>query len=173
MEMKKLIAVGTAILVLLIILTGCSQSKSDNNNRNDDGKTEVVNKVYRLRGENEFIKINNGAIVLTPNLELFVGGELSFKREEPRDVKSYSAKFYFYLNGDETVINSITSSTESSEIGISIAPDLGSTSADKVFNSAEVWDIITRPDALHFSLSGTLINGETFEYSIIVNVNEA
>jgi len=166
--MKKPTAFSTAILILLVTLAGCSQNNGIPSNENESGDRT---KVYSISGENEFIVISNGEIIITAEFEEFVGGELSFKGEELSGIKDYRTEFYFYLNGDKTIINSNTSSIVGSEEGMSIAPDLGSTSSEKMF-SAEVWDIITEPDSLHFSLSGTLINGETFEYSIVLNVRE-
>ena len=168
--MKKLIAVGTAILILLVVLAGCSKNNSVNNDGNDGG----VNKVYSFSGGNESIAISNGSIVLTPTLELFVGGQLSFMGAEPQNIKSYTAKFYFYLDSDsvETDIHRVTALVENPDLSVSIASDMGSTSAEKIFNSDDVWDIITAPGGLHFSLSGTLMDGKTFEYNIILNVTE-
>jgi len=165
--MKKTIAAGMAILFLLVALAGCSQSKSGKTHGNNDG----IDKVYSLSGRNEFIEINNGVIVLTPKLEQFVGGELSFKAEELAGLKDYRAEFFIYIDGVKTVIDSTILSIEGSEEGTGVAPDMGSVSAERMFDS-DVWEIIIEPEALHFSLSGTFINGETFVYSIVLTVNE-
>ena len=34
-------------------------------------------------------------------MEKFTGGDLSFKGEEPSDVKDYFEKFFFYKDGNE------------------------------------------------------------------------
>ena len=163
--MKKTIALGIAILISIAAITGC------NGNDDDIDTTEHIAKIYTFSGASEFITIYNGVIILTSELEQFAGGELSFKGEVLSGVRSYRTEFYFYLNGDKTVINSSIVSIEGSEEGISISPDLGTTSSEKMFNK-EVWGIITETEALHFSLSGTFMNGETFEYNLTLNVNE-
>jgi len=139
----------------------------------NDGKTGSVDKVYFFNGGNEYIEIKNGEIILTPKLEMFIGGDLSFPGGEPQNIKSYTEKYYFYLNSVETDICSTTGMDERSEGGLIIAPGTSSTSAEKLFNSDEIWDIVTAPGALHFSLSGTFVNGETFAYDIVLSVNEA
>ena len=161
--MKRSIAVVATVLILFVSLAGCSQS--------NDGNSDGIDRVYLLSGRNDLIEINNGAIILTSKIEKFIGGELSFKGKELSGIKDYRTEFYFYLNGDRTVINSNISSIEGSEEGLSIAPEMGTVHSEKMFNM-EVWGIITEPEALHFSFSGTLMNGETFEYSLVLNVNE-
>ena len=161
--MKRSIAVVAAVLILLVSLAGCSQSNG--------GNSAGIDRVYLLSGRNDLIEINNGAIILTSKIEKFIGGELSFRGEELSGIKDYRTEFYFYLNGDKTIINSNISSIEGSEEGLIIAPDMGTASSEKMFNM-EVWGIITGSEAVHFSLSGTLMNGETFEYSLVLNVNE-
>jgi hypothetical protein len=47
------------------------------------------------------IAINNGLIIVTDGMEKFTGGDLSFKGEEPSDVKDYFEKFFFYKDGNE------------------------------------------------------------------------
>jgi hypothetical protein len=173
--MKRQTAIGTLALFLLLTLVGCLNNNSGNSDvtSSNNGNSNDIERVYLLSGRNELFVIKNGSIVITSKLELFVGGELNFYEiERSQNIKSYTAKSYFYLDGVETVINSITNSIENSEVGIDIAPDMGTTSAERIFNP-DIWNIIIEPGALHFSLSGTYINGETFEYSIILNVDEA
>jgi len=128
------------------------------------------NKIYSFSGENEFIEINNGMIVITAGLEKFIGGDLLIKGEQPANVLSYSEKFYFFMDGgEENVIQNNIASIEGSAEGISIDANLGSTTAEKIFN-AEVWDMLI--NSLNFTLSGIFVNGERFEYSIVLDVKE-
>ena len=164
--MKKTIASGTVILILLAALAGCSQGNS--NPAPATGSQDEF-RVFVISGENNLIEISDGIIILTPGLEQFVGGELSFKGDELSGIKDFSTEFYFYLDGDKTVINSSSASIEGSEEGMIVNSNMGSTYSETLF-SPEVWDTIF--ESLHFALSGTFINGETFEYNITLNVTE-
>ena len=62
-------------------------------------------------------------------------------------------------------------SIEGSEEGIGINSDMGSTTADTLLN-AEAWGVVTETKSLHFSLSGTFMSGENFEYSLLIEVKE-
>ena len=166
--MKRQVALGTAILILLVTIAGCSQGSGIPSNENEPGDKP---RVYSISGENEFIVISNGEIILSTESEKFVGGELSFKGEALSGIQEFRTEFYFYIDDDKTVINSNSASIEGSEEGLSLTPDLGSISSEKMF-SPEAWAIITEPDSLHFSLSGTLMNSETFEYNVVLSVHE-
>ncbi|MDD2494639.1 MAG: hypothetical protein PHE29_05545 [Tissierellia bacterium] len=75
METVLLIFAAIALIVILLfIITSCT-------------KPEDHTEVYSFSGENENISINNGLIIATKDLEKFIGGDLSFKGEEPLDVK--------------------------------------------------------------------------------------
>jgi hypothetical protein len=164
--MKKTIAFSTVILALLMILVGCSQSYSDETIANES-RNKI--RIYTFSGENDSIAISNGIIHITGELEQFVGGELSFKREVPLKVKEWRSEFYFYLEGDKTIITSTNVISEGSEDGTTISPYMGSTVAETLF-SFEAWDIVS--DSLHFLLSGAFMDGESFEYTIALTVTE-
>ena len=164
--MKKIIALSTATLILLVALAGCLPSNSSSASASE---SRDKSRVFLLSGENDFVEIRNGMIILTPELEQFVGGELSFKGEELSGLKDFRTGFYFYLDGDKTGINVIRASIEGSEEGMIINSNLGSTHSETLF-SPEDWDTLI--DSLYFTLSGTYVTGETFEYSITLNVTE-
>jgi hypothetical protein len=159
MDMKKLFALSIITLILLVSFTGCNQNLNG------------IDKVYSISGGDGSIEINNGMIILTSELEMFVGGDLKFKGDELSGIQNYLTEFYFFLDGVKTTINNNIVSIEGSEDGTSISPDMGTTSAEKIFN-AEVWDIITKTGSLHFSLTGTFITGENFEYSFVIDVKD-
>lgn len=160
--MKRTITVSVIALILLVSFTGCNQ--------NNDGNSGI-NKVYSLSGENDFIEINNGAIILASGIEKFVGGDLSFKEDELSGVKNYMTEFYFFMDGVKSTINNNIVSIEGSNDGTNISRDLGAVSAETLF-SADVWDKITKTGPLYFSLSGAFMNGASFEYNIVVNITD-
>ena len=164
--MKKSIASGIVLMILLAASAGCSQG--DSSPAHATGSLNE-SRVFAISGGNSHIEIRDGVIILTPGLEQFIGGELLFKGEELSGVKDFRTEFYFYLDGDKTVINSNIASIEGSEEGMIVNSNLGSTHSETMF-SPEVWD--TMFESLHFTLSGTLMNGESFEHNITLNVTE-
>ena len=46
------------------------------------------------------------------------------------------------------------------------------TTAQVAIFSTDVWNLITETGPLHFSLSGTFMNGENFKYIIVVDVKD-
>lgn len=143
-----------------LILTSCGSKK----------KIEV----YSLSGENDFIKVCNGLIIIADDIEEFIGGELFLKDEQIKDVSTYKKEFYYYEDGDKATIRSfifklITDADDERTIGEEIGKDLGSNSSKNLFKYADLQAII---DTLHFNLSGNFINGEYFEYNIDIDVKQ-
>jgi hypothetical protein len=68
--MRKKFIVIALILILLWVFASCTRPEK---------KTEI----YSFSGENENIAINNGLIIVTDDLEKFIGGDLSFKGKCP------------------------------------------------------------------------------------------
>ena len=146
--MKKTLIAVLAVILLLATGVGCSNPTSDDTQANNPpiNTNTQGTKVYALSGENDFIIISNGAIVLTSGLEKFVGGNLSFKGDGLEGIKNYITEFYFFMDGVKYNINNNVVSIEGSEDGIDITPDLGSTSAETIF-SAAAWNTLTEAGA--------------------------
>lgn len=104
MMMKKRFVAIALIIILLFIITSCT-------------KPENQTEVYSFSGENENIVINNGLIIVTDDLEKFIGGDLSFKGKEPLDVKDYFEKFFFYKDGNEEIIFNNATTTVGATVG--------------------------------------------------------
>jgi len=159
-----------------MILAGCSQGDTNTNlvaglHENSSSTTGLLDNsgVFLINGENDFIEISNGMIILNPEFEQFIGGELLFKEGELAGVRNYYFEFYFYLNGEKTIINSSSASIEGSDIGMSIASNMGSSSSETMF-IPEVWDAVF--ESLNFRLRGIFVTGELFEYEITLNVTK-
>lgn len=82
---EKKLAIITLIIVVFLITSNIKKQE----------KIEI----YSFSGENEAVTINNGLIIVTGNLEKFIGGDLSFKGEKPSDVKYSNTKFFFIRTG--------------------------------------------------------------------------
>nr|WP_312576954.1 hypothetical protein [Sedimentibacter sp.] len=155
--MKKRIISITLIVIVLCFITSCTTQKN---------KIEI----YSFSGEDENIKINNGLIIVTDDLEKFIGGDLSFKGEEPSNVKDYFEKFSFYKDGNEDTIMSNATKTEGTTEGLQISSELGSISGEDLFYGD---DLELIKNSLNFSLSGKLMNGEGFEYNLVLVIKKA
>ncbi|WMM26785.1 hypothetical protein RBU61_08910 [Tissierella sp. MB52-C2] len=144
------------IVIALCFITSCTKRQD---------KMEV----YSFSGENENITISNGLIIVTDGSEKFIGGDLSFKVEEPSDVKSYFKKFFFYKDGVEITILNGSTTTEGATKGLHISSDLGSISSKDLFYDN---DLELIKGSLNFSISGNLMNGEDFEYNLVLVVKK-
>ncbi len=144
------------VVIALCLMTSCGTQK---------GKIEI----YSFAGENDNIAIHNGLIIITDKEEKFIGGDLSFKGEKPSSVKNSEVKFYFYKDGVETIIQDNMDSINGTTAGTTIQQDTGSSSSEKLFYGN---DLELIKGSLNFSLRGTLVNGESFEYKTVLAVKK-
>lgn len=154
--MKKGLLAIALIAILLSIITSCT-------------KPENQIEVYSFSGENENIAINNGLIIVTDDLEKFVGGDLSFHGEEPSDVKEYFDRFYYYKGSNEETIMSNSARIQGVVKGLNISSELGSISSKDLFFANDM-ELIK--GSLKFSISGNLIDGKDFEYDLSLFVKK-
>lgn len=152
---KKFTAI---ILIVILLLVFTSYTRKVN-------QTEI----YSFSGENENIAINNGLIIVTNDSEKFIGGNLSFKGEEPSDVKDYFERFFFYKDGNEETILINATTTEGATEGLHISSELGSKSSENLFYNNDLGLI---KESLNFMISGKLVNGEDFEYDLTLGVKK-
>ncbi len=133
-------------------------------------KEQIETRIYSFCGETDVITINNGLIISTDGLEKFIGGDLTFKGEEPLDVKSCVTKFFYYKDGVEDTILSNSESVEGSTKGSIISTDMGSISSENLFYSNNLEQVIK---SLNLSITGFFMNGEKFEYNVVLDVEKA
>ncbi|HYE10698.1 MAG TPA: hypothetical protein VEF53_11015 [Patescibacteria group bacterium] len=154
--MRIKLAIIPLLAIALCLITSCTKQQN-----------EI--EVYSFSGENDIITINNSLIIVTDGLEKFIGGDLTFKGEELLDVKYYVTKFFFYKDGIETTILNNSQSIEGTTKGTHISPDMGSISSEDLFYGNDL-ELIKK--SLNFSLSGIFMNGENFEYNVVLNVKK-
>lgn len=148
-NIKFIILIG----VILSLITACNKPVS---------KVEV----YSVSGENEEIRINNGPIIITDELDEFIGGDLSFKNEEMTDVKEYVETFFYDKDREKTVIIKSGSIVE----GEKNNTEMITISGENLFHDND-FELIK--DSLSFSLNGKLMNGEDFDYQLTLDVQKA
>jgi len=158
--MKKKFVI-MAFVIVIFLITSCT-------------KQQEKNEIYSFSGKNETVTINNGLIIVTNDLEKFIGGDLTFNGEEPSDVKYSATKFFFYKDGVENIILnnivSIETTTKGTPKGTTIQQDMGSISSKDLFYGDNLEQI---KKSLNFSVSGVLMNGENFEYNLVLDVKKA
>jgi hypothetical protein len=126
--------------------------------------------VYSFSGESDVVMINNGLIISTEGFEKFIGGDLTFKGEEPLNVKYCVTKFFFDKDGVESTILNNSESNEGTTKGTKISPDMGSISSEKLFYGNDLEQI---NKSLNLSISGLFMSGEKFEYNVALDVEKA
>ena len=80
--MKKIMAATLSLLVCAVLLAGCNTSSENNE--------EQSLKVYSFSGENEYISVSNGVIILDGKDEICYGGDLKVTSDDFGDITTYS-----------------------------------------------------------------------------------
>jgi len=145
-----------AFVIVVFLFTSCTKQQE---------KIEI----YSFSGENDTVAINNGLIIVTDDLEKFIGGDLTFKGEDPSDVKYSATKFFFYKDGTENTILNNSQSIEGTTKGTHIEKDMGSISSKDLFYGDDLEQI---KKSVNFSVSGTFMNGKNFEYNLVLDVKK-
>lgn len=104
--MKRLLSY-IFVIICFGVLVGCSEKEAS--------EQELV--VYSFSGSDEQIAVSNGVIVLSPDKDVFYGGDLEvFNEELCTDIVSYSTAFYTMNNGEKNTIlyNSVVDQTDGS-----------------------------------------------------------
>ena len=89
--MKKIMAVMLSLLACTVLLAGCNTSSESNE--------EQSLKVYSFSGENEYISVSNGVIILDGKDEICYGGDLKVMSDDFANITTYSTTIY--INGSE------------------------------------------------------------------------
>ena len=137
--MKKVTPVLMAIVFCALLLAGCSISSQSR-----QGQPLAV---YSFSGENEFISVSNGVIVLDAEEEICYGGNLETRKDKFTDIASYSATIYLTSDGEENILmsNRVEDKTGGA---INISEDIGKITGDILIPD----DIDNLVDGLWFEL---------------------
>lgn len=80
--MKKIMVATLSLLACAVLLAGCNTSTESNE--------EQSLKVYSFSGENEYISVSNGVIILDGKNEICYGGDLKVISDDFVDITTYS-----------------------------------------------------------------------------------
>ena len=149
--MKKIMAVMLSLLACTVLLAGCNTSSESNE--------EQSLKVYSFSGENEYISVSNGVIILDGKDEICYGGDLKVMSDDFANITTYSTTIYINGSEKETLLsNGVDDQTgETIEISGDILRD---SDADKL------------TDNLWFELKTTNLNGEESTYRVQLETTE-
>ena len=155
--MKKIRAVMLSLLACTVLLAGCNTSSESNE--------EQSLKVYSFSGENEYISVSNGVIILDGKDEICYGGDLKVMSDDFSDITTYSTTIY--INGSEKEILLSNGVDDQTGGTIDVSGNIGKISGDILGDSD---DKLT--DNLWFELKTTNLRGEENTYQVQLETTE-
>ena len=156
--MKKIRAVMLSLLACTVLLAGCNTSSESNE--------EQSLKVYSFSGENEYISVSNGVIILDGKDEICYGGDLKVTSDDFGDITTYSTTIY--INGSEKeplLSNSVDDQTGGT---IDLSGNIGKIYGDILKDR----DADKLTDNLWFELKTTNLRGEENTYQVQLETTE-
>ena len=155
--MKKIRAVMLSLLACTVLLAGCNTSPESNE--------EQPLKVYSFSGENEYISVSNGVIILDGKDEICYGGDLKVMSDDFSDITTYSTTIY--INGSEKEILLSNGVDDQTGGTIDVSGNIGKISGDILGDSD---DKLT--DNLWCELKTTNLSGEENTYQVQLETTE-
>ena len=156
--MKKIRAVMLSLLACTVLLAGCNTSSESNE--------EQPLKVYSFSGENEYISVSNGVIILDGKDEICYGGDLKVMSDDFSDITTYSTTIY--INGSEKEILLSNGVDDQTGGTIDVSGNIGKISGDILRDS----DADKLTDNLWFELKTTNLSGEESTYQVQLETTE-
>ena len=156
--MKKIMVATLSLLAYAVLLAGCNTSTESNE--------EQSLKVYSFSGENEYISVSNGVIILDGKDEICYGGDLKVMSDDFANITTYSTTIYINGSEKETLLsNSVDDQTGGT---IDFSGNIGKISGD-IFKNRDA-DKLT--DNLWFELKTTNLSGEENTYQVQLKTTE-
>ena len=156
--MKKIMEVVLWLLACTVLLAGCNTSSESNE--------EQSLKVYSFSGENEYISVSNGVIILDGKEEICYGGDLKVMSDDFSDITTYSTTVYINGSEKETLLsNGVDNQTDGT---IDVSGNIGKISGDILRDS----DADKLTDNLWFELKTTNLSGEENTYQVQLETTE-
>ena len=156
--MKKIRAVMLSLLACTVLLAGCNTSSESNE--------EQSLKVYSFSGENEYISVSNGVIILDGKDEICYGVDLKVMSDDFANITTYSTTIYINGSEKETLLsNGVDDQTGET---IDVSGNVGQISGDILRDS----DADKLTDNLWFELKTTNLSGEENTYQVQLETTE-
>lgn len=157
-KMKKLLKNITIMIFSLILAVSCRGQKE---------KTAV----YTFYGEDDYIEINNGIIVVSLEEEIFFGGTLEVNDKYINDIKFFAVSYY--VNSREKLISVNTVSDETGGT-LNIQSEMCKVVSDKSGKDKfSEFDWLKDPsNKLYFELETVNLNDEKNQYRLPLIIKE-
>jgi hypothetical protein len=156
--MKKIVVVMLSLLACMVLFAGCNIFSESNE--------EQSLKVYSFSGENEYISVSNGIIILDGKDEIFYGGDFKVMSDDFADITTYSTTIY--INGSEKRTLLFSSVNDQTGGTIDVSGNIGKVSGDILGDS----DTDKLTDNLWFELKTTNLSGEERTYQVQLETTE-
>lgn len=156
--MKKIMAVMLSFLACTVLLAGCNTFSESNE--------EQSLKVFSFSGENEYISVSNGVIILDGKDEICYGGDLKVMSDDFSDITTYSTTIYINGGEKETLLSNVVDDQDGGTIDVS--GNIGKISGDILGDS----DADNLADNLCFELKTTNLSGEENTYQMQLETKE-
>ena len=135
-------------------------------NTSSESNEEQPLKVYSFSGENEYISVSNGVIILDGKDEICYGGNLKVMSDKFADITTYSTTIY--INESEKEILLSISVDDQTGGTIDVSGNIGKVSGDILRDS----DADKLTDNLWFELKTTNLDGEENTYQVQLAATE-
>ncbi len=157
--MKKSTIVLISILALSLLFTGCSSSAEQTEEKSYE--------VYSFSGENDYISVSNGVIIIDTDDEICYGGDLEVNQYEFINITAYTATIYIDSGSEKEIL--LSNSVEDDTGGIlNVSGAIGKISGDVISDSG----IDKLAGNLWFELETTALNGEENIYQLKLDVSK-
>ena len=135
-------------------------------NTSSESNEEQPLKVYSFSGEDEYISVSNGVIILDGKDEICYGGDLKVMSDDFANITTYSTTIYINGSEKETLLsNGVDDQTGET---IDVSGNVGQISGDILRDS----DADKLTDNLWFELKTTNLNGEESTYRVQLETTE-
>lgn len=157
--MKKATTFGVTVLSCALLFTGCGISS--------EHSQEQALIVYSFSGENDFVSVSNGVIVLDAKDEICYGGDLKVEPDEFTNITTFSTTIYLYSDNEKDIL--MSDKVEDTTGGtIDVSGNIGKISGDILSDS----DTDKLVDNLWFELKTTDLDGEENTYQLQLKITK-
>lgn len=159
--------INTLYLVLLLVGTVISSVLATSYKfKLDKQKVEI----YSVKGGNKDFRLTNGLIIIEPDKEVLVGGEIEYLGKRRNNIRIINEKIVFFDNGKRDIV--MIDITEGDNEGMVIPDDLSSDVgmiSGSLFANANVEIALKN---LEYVITCKYINGDIFESRVKLEIKE-
>jgi len=153
--MKKHTIILGIMFIGCFLFSGCEKTESEVQKANTA--------IYSFSGENEYLSVSNGVIVLGEENNIFYVGDIEINPEYFRDITAYMYEFYFMVNGQR-------------KVGMANgAEDLTGGTLEYIGGGKSMrtdWIPEISNDTLYFEIEMTDVNEEEYIYQLPLSLTE-